>query len=159
MVEMDFPMLVLAQEAEVTPPLPGEAIDPGLTGTNGATGDPGVTGGGAAPTGGDPFGGAFIPIMIALLLGMIIFTTWTGRKEKKRKDQMLADIKKHDVVQTIGGVVGSIVDVKKDQVVLKVDESSNTRITFARSAIQQVISTGRNGAPAEAKDGESAKDQ
>ncbi|NIN75018.1 MAG: preprotein translocase subunit YajC, partial [Xanthomonadales bacterium] len=33
----------------------------------------------------------------------------------------------------------SIVEVNPDSVVLKVDESANTRITFARSAIQQVL--------------------
>ncbi len=42
-------------------------------------------------------------------------------------------------MQTIGGVIGSVVEVKPDYVVLKVDESSNTRITFSRSAIQQIL--------------------
>jgi preprotein translocase subunit YajC len=52
---------------------------------------------------------------------------------------MVSAIKKHDRVQTIGGVIGSVVEIKPDYVVLKVDESSNTRITFARSAVQQVL--------------------
>ena len=39
-------------------------------------------------------------------------------------------------------MIGSVVDIKTDRVVLKVDESANTRITFARSAIQQVLSQG-----------------
>ena len=53
----------------------------------------------------------------------------------------------HDTVQTIGGVIGSIVEVKNDSVVLKVDESSNTRITFSRSAIQQVLNSDTKSAP------------
>ena len=63
----------------------------------------------------------------------------------------MSAIKKHDRVQTIGGVIGAIVEVKPDEVVLKVDESSNTRITFARSAIQQVLAASGEGkkAPAE----------
>jgi hypothetical protein len=31
------------------------------------------------------------------------------------------------------------VEVKPDTIVLKVDESSNTRITFARSAVQHIL--------------------
>ena len=52
---------------------------------------------------------------------------------------MLGGIKKHDTVRTIGGVIGSVVEVKPETVVLKVDESSNIRMTFARDAIQQII--------------------
>ena len=40
---------------------------------------------------------------------------------------------------TIGGVVGTVVEVKDAEIILKVDETSNTRITFTKSAISQVI--------------------
>ena len=33
-----------------------------------------------------------------------------------------------------------VVEIKNDRVILKVDEASNTRMTFARSAVQQVLS-------------------
>jgi preprotein translocase subunit YajC len=36
-------------------------------------------------------------------------------------------------------VIGSVVELDADTVVLKVDESSNTRMTFARDAVQQVL--------------------
>jgi preprotein translocase subunit YajC len=42
-------------------------------------------------------------------------------------------------VQTIGGVIGTIVEVKDAEVVVKIDETTNTKIRFARSAIQQVL--------------------
>ena len=42
-------------------------------------------------------------------------------------------------VFAVGGVIGAVVEVKPDTVVLKVDESSNTRMTFSRDAIQQII--------------------
>jgi len=42
-------------------------------------------------------------------------------------------------VLTIGGVVGTVVSVKDDQVVVKVDESTNTKMTFLKSAIQRVV--------------------
>ncbi len=50
-------------------------------------------------------------------------------------------------MQTVGGVIGAIVEIKPDFVVLKVDESSNTRITFARSSVQQVLSSQGEEAP------------
>jgi preprotein translocase subunit YajC len=62
-----------------------------------------------------------------------------GRREKKKREQMLAGIKRHDKVVTIGGIVGSVVELKDDSVILKVDETSNTRITFSKSAISQVM--------------------
>ena len=58
--------------------------------------------------------------------------------EKKRTD-MLAQLKRGDRVQTIGGVLGTVVEARDHEVLLKVDESSNTKIRFARSAIHKVI--------------------
>ncbi|MFK7959298.1 MAG: preprotein translocase subunit YajC [Phycisphaerales bacterium] len=88
------------------------------------------------------FGGGMFPFILFGFLGLLLVTTILGpRKEKKRREAMMTALKRHDRVQTIGGVVGSIVDLKPDSIVLKVDESSNTRITFARSAVQQVLSS------------------
>ena len=70
---------------------------------------------------------------------MILFSFVSSRREKKKRDQLLGNIKKHDKVLTIGGVVGTVVEVKDAEIILKVDETSNTRITFTKSAISQVI--------------------
>ena len=69
-------------------------------------------------------------------------------KEKKRRQEQLSSIKKNDRAVTIGGIMGTVVSVKDDEVTLKVDESSNTKITFIKSAIQRVVSSG----PAEGGD-------
>jgi preprotein translocase subunit YajC len=61
-------------------------------------------------------------------------------RDKKRRAEMIKAIKKNDRVVTIGGIVGTVVSVKDDDITLKVDESSNTKITFTRSAIQRVTS-------------------
>jgi preprotein translocase subunit YajC len=73
-------------------------------------------------------------------MAMIVFSLFGQRRERKKREAMMSSLKKHDQVQTVGGIIGSIVDVKGDRVVLKVDESSNTRMTLSRSAIQQVLS-------------------
>lgn len=114
--------------------------------TNGTLGAPGVPGtadqsGGALPpraSGGD--GGQIILMMlIGLVLAVIVMSFFGSRRDRKKREEMLSAIKKHDKVQTIGGVIGTVVEIKSNIVVLKVDESANTRITFARSAIQQVV--------------------
>jgi preprotein translocase subunit YajC len=109
-------------------------------------------GGTVAPGGQTPAGGgttaapAGNPNSFLLLVGlvvavMLIFSMLTQRKERKRREATLNAIKKHDRVQTIGGVIGLVVEIKPDYVVLKVDESSNTRITFSRAAVQQVLTS------------------
>lgn len=100
--------------------------------------------------GGPPSGSgaaANSPNMLYLFLPVafvFIFIMWTSsssqKKEKRKREEMLAGLGKHDKVQTIGGVIGSVVEVKDTEVVLKVDESNNIKMKFARSAIQNVIS-------------------
>ena len=80
-----------------------------------------------------------------MFLAMIIFSFMGQRRDRKKREAMISAVKKHDKVQTVGGLIGSVVEVKTDTIILKVDESANTRITFARSSIQQVITSATDG--------------
>jgi preprotein translocase subunit YajC len=42
-------------------------------------------------------------------------------------------------VQTIGGVLGTVVDVRDNEVLVKVDETNNVKIRFNRTAIKEVL--------------------
>lgn len=84
-------------------------------------------------------GWPMLVIMLGVLVFMILMTTLTGRKERKRRAELLSGLATNDRVQTIGGVLGTIVEVRDDEVVLRVDENTNTRIRFSKSAVQQVI--------------------
>jgi len=53
---------------------------------------------------------------------------------------MVQSLQKNDKVQTIGGIIGTIVDVKEDEITLKVDESNNTKIKVSPNAIGKNIS-------------------
>lgn len=146
MIHLDgtVPPLLLAQSNEPsnTPfALPGQ--ESGVAGESapGGTGGPGGAAG--APAGNPP---QLFFIVLLVIGGIIIFSMFAQRRDRKKREVMLTTLKKHDKVQTIGGMIGSIVEVKKDSVVLKVDESSNTRITFSRSAIQQVLNGPEAGA-------------
>ena len=142
MYDFDTAALVLAQDQ--TPPPPGAgAIPPppgGGQSLTGATPAGGPAAGGAQRS--DPFGGMFFPLLLVLLITMIAFTVLGQRRDRKKRKTLLESIRKHDRVQTVGGVIGSVVEVNSETVVLKVDETANTRITFARTAIQQVLTDG-----------------
>lgn len=91
------------------------------------------------------FPGGFLWILILGMVLMLVMTSRTGRKQKKEREAMLASLKRNDRVQTVGGIVGSIVELTDSEMVLRVDEASNTRIRFARSATQQIVREGKDG--------------
>ena len=126
-----------------TSPRPAEtslppADDAAITGVDGAPlSDPNATGTRASP---DPFGGSFLFIIGGMFLVMIFFSINSGRKEKKKKAELLASLAKGSKVQTIGGILGTVVEVRDDELIVKVDENSNTRLRFAKSAVTTVLS-------------------
>jgi preprotein translocase subunit YajC len=88
--------------------------------------------------GGDAFMRVFLPII--LMVGVFYWIMIRGqRKDRRRHAEMLNAIKRNDRVQTIGGIIGTVVDVRDDQVVLKVDETSNVKMHFSRGAIKEVL--------------------
>jgi len=81
------------------------------------------------------------PVVPLLVLGglMIVFMSRSKKTEQNKREQMLAGMKKGDEVQTIGGEFGRVVEAREDRVLLKVDETSNTKIWYARNAIHRVV--------------------
>jgi preprotein translocase subunit YajC len=78
-----------------------------------------------------------------LILGVIFIFTSSGRatrQQEKRHQQLLAGLKRGDRVQTIGGILGSVVETRENEVVIKVDEGTNTKIRVVRDAIKKVSS-------------------
>ena len=89
----------------------------------------------AAP---DPFMRMVLPLLLAL--GVMYWIMMRGqRKERKKQQDMLGAIKRNDRVQTIGGILGTVVDVRETELVLKVDETSNVKLRFNRAAVKEVI--------------------
>ncbi|MEX0654421.1 MAG: preprotein translocase subunit YajC [Phycisphaeraceae bacterium] len=95
--------------------------------------------GGAGGTGGGGFDPMFLILMVGLLVVMMIFFSTSQRREKKKRQAMLDALKKGDRVQSVGGIIGSVVDIRDDEIVVKVDENTNTRLRFARNAVQTVL--------------------
>lgn len=85
-------------------------------------------------------GGLLLPAVLVFVMVFFFVSTRSARKnEQKRRDEMLKALSKNDRVLTHGGIIGTIVAVKDNEIVLKVDESTNTKMTFIKDAIRQVI--------------------
>ena len=103
-------------------------------------------GGGAGGGGGG--GGAdgtallvnFLPfIAIGVLFYFLLIRP--QRSEQARRLTMLGAVKKNDRVVTIGGIYGVVANVHReaDEVTLKVDEATNTKLRVTLSSIGRVL--------------------
>jgi preprotein translocase subunit YajC len=81
----------------------------------------------------------FLPFILIFIV--MYFLLFRGpRKKQQQHKQMVQSLAKGDKVQTIGGIIGNIVDIKDNEITLKVDESNNTKIKILRSAIGKNLS-------------------
>ncbi len=100
--------------------------------TNGTPADPA-----GQPSAGNPF------FLLALMAAMIVFMVMSSRsrtkREQRQREAMFSAMQKNDRVLTIGGIIGTVVSVKDHEVVLKVDEATNTKMTFLKTAVQRVL--------------------
>ena len=81
----------------------------------------------------------YLPL-IAIFVVMYLLLFRGPQKKQKKHRKMVQELKKNDRVQTIGGILGTIVDVRDDEVIVKIDESNNTKIKVTTSAISRVLS-------------------
>ena len=76
-------------------------------------------------------------ILIGLVMWVVVFR---GKQtEQKKRQDMLGQLKRGDEIQTIGGEIGKVVEVREDRVQVKIDESNNTKVWYTRNAIHRVI--------------------
>lgn len=81
----------------------------------------------------------FLPfILLFVVMYMILFRG--PRKKQQQQKQMMQALAKSDRIQTIGGIIGTVVDIKDDEITLKIDESNNTKMKILRSAISRNLS-------------------
>jgi preprotein translocase subunit YajC len=77
--------------------------------------------------------------MVLAFLVLYLFIFRSKKTQDRKRTDMLATLKKGDEVQTIGGILGKVVEAKDDRVLVKVDESANAKIWFSRNAIHKVV--------------------
>lgn len=106
------------------------------------------------PSAGSPMGS----MVITLIAMVVIFYFMLIRPEQKRKkeaEQLRTSLSINDVVITIGGIVGRVVDVKEDRFVMETSED-RVRIEFMKWALSS-NETATAAANEEAKKAQEAK--
>ncbi|MDE2038478.1 MAG: preprotein translocase subunit YajC [Elusimicrobia bacterium] len=77
---------------------------------------------------------SLIPIAAIFVIFYVLLIR-PQRKQQREHEQMLADLKKGDRVLTTGGLYGTIVGIKGND--LEVSFSQSVKLTVARSAVSQ----------------------
>lgn len=85
----------------------------------------------------------YLPLILIFVVMYLLLFRGPRKKQQEHK-KMVQTLKKNDRVRTIGGIIGTVVDIKDDEITLKVDESSNTKIKVASSAIGKNLSTDKS---------------
>ena len=102
-----------------------------------------------------PAAGGLGSTVIMMVMMIAIFYFMLIRPENKRKkeaEQMRASVKTGDKITTIGGIIGTVVNVKEDKIVIETS-ADQVRIEFAKWAISS------NETAAEAAKAQAQKDQ
>jgi preprotein translocase subunit YajC len=99
----------------------------------------------AVPPGGG-LGGLFAPLAIIGLLFYFMILRPQRAKDQRFRD-MVAALKENDRVVTIGGIYGVVTNVQRDidRITIRIDESNNTKIRVASSAIARVLTDETDG--------------
>jgi preprotein translocase subunit YajC len=82
--------------------------------------------------------GSLMPLILGILV-LYIFVFRSKRKQDAQKRDQLKTLARGAKVQTIGGIIGTVIEARDDEVLLKVDETNNTKLRFSRNAIHRVL--------------------
>lgn len=89
-----------------------------------------------AGEGGGPFSSLLIPMALIMVVFYVVMIG-PERKQRKKREEMLAAIGKGDKVMTSGGMYATVAAVADDVITLQV--ADGVRVRFARSSVQTVI--------------------
>ena len=94
-----------------------------------------------------PASNSMIPSLIAfvLIIGFIFWTNYQQKQEGKKKLAMLNELKVGDVIQTYGGLVGTISFISEDKTMIdiKTGMDFSSTITINSKAIDQKIDSSK----------------
>jgi len=107
---------------------------------------------GAGPAGG--FITSIIPFAAIILIFYFLIIR-PQNKKRKETEKMLSALKKGDRIVTIGGIHGTVQNVKDTTVIIKVDE--NVKMEFLRSAVSTVITASKEDKIEDKSEGQSSE--
>jgi len=89
--------------------------------------------------GSDPFGGFAGLIPILLMIVIFYFLLFRPQQQRlKAHQEMVANIKRNDIVVTSGGVIGKVTKVKDDGAEIEVEIADATRVRVVKGTIAEV---------------------
>ena len=105
----------------------------------------------AAPGAPGPGGGGPVWLPQLVMFGSIALIFYfllirPQQKQEKERRAMLDSMKKKDRVATGGGLLGTVVDLRDDEVVLRISDNPDVKVRIRRSSVVEVL---REGAAAE----------
>ena len=99
--------------------------------------------------------GSTMVMLVAMFAILYFMMIRPENKRKKEAEQMRSSVRKGDKITTIGGIVGTVVDVKENNIVVETS-ADQVRIEFAKWALSS-NETAAEAAKAEAKKAQEAK--
>ena len=85
-----------------------------------------------------------LTFVIIFFLYMFVVQRPAMRREQEARDSLLKNLKKNDRIVTTGGIYGIVTNIQldADEITIRVDETTNTKIKITRSAVQRVTGDG-----------------
>ena len=78
------------------------------------------------------------PLLIIIALFYFLFIV-PQRREKRQREEMMSRLKKNDRVITNAGIIATVTNIKDEEVTLRIDDTSNARLTVLRSSIGRIL--------------------
>jgi preprotein translocase subunit YajC len=84
------------------------------------------------------FSSPMMPIMAVMVIFFFLVILPAQRRQKREQENLMANLKKNDEVETTSGIIGIVVNIKEggNEVTLKVDD--NARIRVLRTSIARI---------------------
>lgn len=87
----------------------------------------------------EPMDLSFVFTLVLVFVFFYFFLIRPQKREAEEKQKLLDALKKNDRVVTTGGILGTIVNLKDNEVTLRVDDQNKVKIRCVRSAIARVV--------------------
>ncbi len=82
------------------------------------------------------------PNMLIMVAGMVaiffLVAIWPERKARKKKEALIASLKKNDKVLLTSGIYATVAAISEGELTVRFDDG-NTRVRVLKSAIAQVV--------------------
>ena len=87
------------------------------------------------------FNPTFLILMFGAVIVMFFLMSLPQKRERNRWNAMVEALKKNDRVLMSCGIIGKVHSVhrEKNEIVIKVDDDSNTKMTFSLGAVARIL--------------------